>query len=42
MADEFTKDLALICAKSLRDQVDELIITEDADQYWPELHQVSG
>src|SRR5579859_6760238 len=38
---EELKDMALDCAKRIRDQVDELIITEDADQYWPELHQIA-
>ena len=38
---EELKDMALKCAKSIRDQVDELIIAEDADIYWHDLHQIS-
>lgn len=38
---EELKNMALTCAQSIRNQVDELIITEDADLYWPELHQIS-
>jgi len=40
-ATEELKNMALKCATSVRDQVDELIITEDADIYWPELHKIS-
>ncbi len=38
---EELKNMALDCAKRIRDQVDELIITEDSDVYWPELQQIS-
>jgi len=38
---EDLKDMALDCAKRIRDQVDELIITEDSDRYWSDLHQIA-
>jgi glycosyltransferase involved in cell wall biosynthesis len=33
--------IALDCARSLRDWVDEIVISEDADRYWKELHDIS-
>jgi glycosyltransferase involved in cell wall biosynthesis len=33
--------IALCCAKSFRDCVDEIVISEDADVYWKELHDIS-
>lgn len=38
---EELKDMVLNLATQIRDQVDELIISEDADVYWPELHKIS-
>lgn len=38
---EDLKDMALDCATRVRDQVDELIISDDSDQYWPELHKIA-
>src|SRR5437660_1443636 len=40
-ADQGLAEIALKTAESIRPQVQELVISDDGDRYWPELHRVS-